>query len=53
MDRRQIVIVGFEGAQSLDITGPLEVFETAERLTPGRYAQSVVIGDGEPFRTSS
>ena len=53
MDRRQIVIVGFEGAQSLDITGPLEVFETAERLTPGRYAHSVVSGDGEPFRTSS
>ena len=42
-----------EGAQSLDITGPLEVFETAERLTPGRYAHSVVSGDGEPFRTST
>jgi transcriptional regulator GlxA family with amidase domain len=53
MDRRQIVIVGFAGAQSLDISGPLEVFETAERLSPGRYEHAVVSSDGTPFRTSS
>lgn len=53
MGSRQIVIVGFEGVQSLDVTGPLEVFETAERLAPGRYTHIVVSRDGEPFRTSS
>jgi transcriptional regulator GlxA family with amidase domain len=53
MDRRRIAILGFEGAQSLDITGPLEVFETAERLSPGRYRTAVVSPDGEPFATGS
>jgi transcriptional regulator GlxA family with amidase domain len=53
MDRRAIAIVGFEGVQSLDVSGPLEVFETAERLSPGRYRHTVVSLDGEPFRTSS
>ncbi|HYI79307.1 MAG TPA: GlxA family transcriptional regulator [Thermoleophilaceae bacterium] len=53
MGCRQIAIVGFEGAQSLDISGPLEVFETAERLSPGSYAHSVVTVDGAPFATAS
>lgn len=53
MEQRQIAILGFDGAQSLDLTGPLEVFDTAERLAEGRYRQLVVSGDGEPFRTSS
>jgi transcriptional regulator GlxA family with amidase domain len=53
MGPRQIAIVGFEGAQSLDISGPLEVFDTAERLSPGRYAHSVVSADGAPFTTTS
>jgi transcriptional regulator GlxA family with amidase domain len=53
MGRRQIVILGFEGAQSLDISGPLEVFDIAERLSPGRYAHSVVNGNGAAFATSS
>lgn len=53
MDPRRIAILGFEGAQSLNITGPLEVFETAERLSPGRYRTAVVSPDGEPFATGS
>jgi transcriptional regulator GlxA family with amidase domain len=53
MEQRQIVILGFDGAQSLDLTGPLEVFDTAERLAKGRYLHAVVSLDGEPFRTSS
>lgn len=53
MGPRQIAIVGFEGAQSLDISGPLEVFDTAERLSPGRYAHSVVTADGRSFTTTS
>ncbi len=53
MPPRSIAILGFEGAQSLDVTGPLEVFATAERLSAGRYATTVVSPDGAPFATSS
>jgi transcriptional regulator GlxA family with amidase domain len=31
---RRIVFVVFEGIQSLDLVGPLEIFHTANRLTP-------------------
>jgi transcriptional regulator GlxA family with amidase domain len=51
--RRSILIVGFEEAQSLDISGPLEVFAIAERLAPGSYRHSVVSPDGAPFATGS
>jgi transcriptional regulator GlxA family with amidase domain len=53
MDRRSIVVLGFENAQSLDISGPLEVFAIAERLSPGRYRHTIVSPDGEPFATGS
>lgn len=53
MPQRSIVILSFEGAQSLDITGPLEVFATAERLSPGRYRQAVTSIDGAAFEVSS
>ncbi|WP_175857251.1 helix-turn-helix domain-containing protein [Burkholderia anthina] len=35
---RDIVVVGFEGVQSLDITGPMEVFAVANRHLPGHVA---------------
>jgi transcriptional regulator GlxA family with amidase domain len=50
---RRIVILGFSGAQSLDLVGPLEVFHTAERLGAGRYSTEVVAPGGRPFATSS
>jgi transcriptional regulator GlxA family with amidase domain len=53
MAARQIAIVAFDGAQSLDVTGPLEVFETAERLAAGRYRHTVLSRDGAPIRTGS
>jgi transcriptional regulator GlxA family with amidase domain len=53
MPPRSVVFLGFGDAQSLDISGPLEVFEIADRLSPGRYEHRVVSGDGEPFATSS
>lgn len=53
MTARSVVIVGFENVQSLDVAGPLEVFETAERLCPGRYRQTVTSVDGAPFAASS
>jgi transcriptional regulator GlxA family with amidase domain len=53
MAARQIAIVVFEGVQSLDVSGPLEVFETAERLARGRYRHVVLSRDGAPIRTGS
>jgi len=53
MTQRRIVILGFDDVQSLDVSGPLEVFETAERLSSGRYRHEVVSPDGAAFKTSS
>jgi transcriptional regulator GlxA family with amidase domain len=60
MDRpRQIVIVAYPGVQSLDVTGPLEVFAGAQRLieaTSSRdrgYQVRVLSRDGQPLVTSS
>jgi transcriptional regulator GlxA family with amidase domain len=56
---RQVVIALFAGVQSLDVTGPLEVFAGAERLlesvgrTSRGYEVSTLSIDGEPLRTSS
>jgi transcriptional regulator GlxA family with amidase domain len=56
---RQIAILAFPGVQSLDITGPLEVFAGAQALidATGReergYNVLVLSSDGAPLRTSS
>jgi transcriptional regulator GlxA family with amidase domain len=53
------VILLFAGVQSLDVTGPLEVFAAAERLlaAAGRTARGYEVrtlsADGEPLQTSS
>lgn len=56
---RQIAILAFPGVQSLDITGPLEVFAGAQTLieATGRvdrgYEVSILSRDGAPLQTSS
>jgi transcriptional regulator GlxA family with amidase domain len=50
---RRVVIVVFEGVQSLDVTGPLEVFSLADRIAGGAYELLVVSSDGGPVRTTS
>jgi transcriptional regulator GlxA family with amidase domain len=56
---RQVAIVAYAGVQSLDVTGPLEVFAGAQRLIEagGReergYDVRVVSVDGEPLVSSS
>jgi transcriptional regulator GlxA family with amidase domain len=56
---RQVAILAYPGVQSLDITGPLEVFSGAQRLIEtgareGRGYEVRIVGrDGEPLRTSS
>ncbi|MEU6257230.1 GlxA family transcriptional regulator [Streptomyces sp. NPDC047043] len=53
MAQRTVLIVLFDGVQSLDVTGPLEVFAGAEKHTPGTYRIRTASPDGAPVRTSS
>ncbi|MFF4250089.1 GlxA family transcriptional regulator [Streptomyces sp. NPDC001663] len=53
MAQRTVLIVLFDGVQSLDVTGPLEVFAGAEKHTPGSYRIRTASLDGAPVRTSS
>lgn len=53
MPSHHVLIVLFDGVQSLDVTGPLEVFTGAGRLDPGRYRISTGSVGGVPVRTSS
>ena len=56
---REIVIVLYPGVQSLDVSGPLEVFAGAQRLIEATarsergYSMRVLSADGEPLRSSS
>ncbi|MFG3120966.1 GlxA family transcriptional regulator [Streptomyces sp. NPDC048201] len=52
-DPRTVLFVLFDDVQSLDVTGPLEVFSGAERLAPGSYRLVTASLDGGPVRTSS
>ncbi|MGW2492490.1 GlxA family transcriptional regulator [Streptomyces sp. NPDC001606] len=53
MTPRTLLVVLFDGVQSLDVTGPVEVFTGAERHTPGSYRIRTASLDGGPVRTSS
>jgi transcriptional regulator GlxA family with amidase domain len=50
---RRVVVVAFDGAQSLDITGPVEAFSIATRFFGAEYASELVTPDGRPARCSS
>jgi transcriptional regulator GlxA family with amidase domain len=50
---RDVVVVTFDGAQILDVTGPLEVFSSASRFLPvARYRTEVVTTRGGRVRAS-
>jgi transcriptional regulator GlxA family with amidase domain len=53
MAQRTVLVVLFDGVQSLDVTGPLEVFTGAEQRSPGTYRIRTASLDGAPVRTSS
>jgi transcriptional regulator GlxA family with amidase domain len=53
MPVRQVVIVAYPGLQSLDVTGPLEVFHGAGRAAPGAYEVAVATLDGAPVPATS
>src|SRR5271154_398781 len=59
LEARLIAIVAYPGVQSLDVTGPLEVFAGAQRLIDASsrsergYDVRVLSRDGQPLQTSS
>ncbi|MFJ2650151.1 GlxA family transcriptional regulator [Streptomyces sp. NPDC087420] len=55
MTERSVLVVLFDDVQSLDVTGPVEVFAGAARFTgdPGAYRIRTASLDGAPVRTSS
>ncbi|MBR7672859.1 DJ-1/PfpI family protein, partial [Streptomyces daliensis] len=54
---KDVLVVLFDGVQSLDVTGPVEVFTGAAHLVtapgPGAYRVRTASLDGAPVRTSS
>ena len=50
---RRVLIVVFDGVQSLDVTGPLEVFHAAGRITRSPYRLEIVAADAAPVRAGS
>ncbi|MEV0598550.1 GlxA family transcriptional regulator [Streptomyces sp. NPDC050315] len=52
-DVRDVLVVLFDDVQSLDVTGPLEVFAGADLCVPGAYRIRTATLDGGPARTSS
>ncbi|MEU7061509.1 GlxA family transcriptional regulator [Streptomyces sp. NPDC046197] len=55
MLHRRVVVVAYAGAQALDITGPIEVFDTANRLgaaSSAPYRIEFVSADAPLVRTS-
>ncbi|MGW4751106.1 GlxA family transcriptional regulator [Streptomyces chartreusis] len=53
MAQRTVLFVLFDAVQSLDVTGPLEVFMGAEQHAPGTYRIRTASLAGAPVRTSS
>jgi transcriptional regulator GlxA family with amidase domain len=50
---RRVVIVVFPGVQTLDVTGPAEVFRAATRIKPPGYEVTVAAMDHGPLPTST
>jgi transcriptional regulator GlxA family with amidase domain len=50
---RRVLILAFDGVQSLDVTGPLEVFSAAGRIAGDPYRVEIVAPDAAPIKTGS
>ncbi|WP_274912287.1 GlxA family transcriptional regulator [Streptomyces sp. WZ-12] len=53
MEQRDVLVVLYDGVQSLDVSGPVEVFSGAEHGMPGAYRIRTASLDGAPVRTTS
>ncbi|WP_310475069.1 GlxA family transcriptional regulator [Sandarakinorhabdus sp.] len=49
----RIGLVGFDGVQTLDLTGPLDAFGAANQARPGAYAVTILGIDGAPFTSEA
>ncbi|MFF7244095.1 GlxA family transcriptional regulator [Embleya sp. NPDC008237] len=52
MRRRNVAVLGYDGVRLMDVTAPLEVFGTAERLG-GAYTLTLCSPTGAPVTTSA
>ncbi|OKJ74823.1 GlxA family transcriptional regulator [Streptomyces sp. CB02460] len=52
MKQRSVLVVLFDGIQSLDVTGPMEVFAGASRFPDVSYELRTASLDGAPVRSS-
>jgi transcriptional regulator GlxA family with amidase domain len=50
---RRVLILAFDGVQSLDVTGPVEVFNAAGRVAREPYRIEIVAPRAKPIRTGS
>jgi transcriptional regulator GlxA family with amidase domain len=50
---RRVVILAFDGVQSLDVTGPVEVFNAAGRVARDPYRIEIVAPQAAPVRSGS
>jgi transcriptional regulator GlxA family with amidase domain len=50
---RRVVVVAFPGVQTLDVTGPAEVFRAASLLRPPGYEGTVAAPEAGPLATST
>src|SRR5215208_4983773 len=50
---RRVLIIAFDGVQSLDVTGPLEVFHAAGRIAGKPYRTEIVAPGAAPLRSGS
>lgn len=53
MTQRSVLVVLYDGVQSLDVTGPVEVFAGASRFPGAGYESRTASLDGAPVRTCS
>jgi transcriptional regulator GlxA family with amidase domain len=53
MAAHHVQVVLFPEVQSLDVSGPFEVFNAANNIDPGRYRVTTASVGGAPVRTSS
>jgi transcriptional regulator GlxA family with amidase domain len=49
----RIGLVGYDGVQTLDLTGPLDAFGAANHARPGAYAVTILGIDGAPFTSEA
>jgi transcriptional regulator GlxA family with amidase domain len=49
----RVALLGYDGVQTLDLSGPLDAFCSANGLRPAAYATVVVSLDGAPFASEA